>query len=115
MGKTTILIVEDEAIVAADLSGKLGQLGYEVVGITAKGEEAIELACSRKPQVVLMDIRLKGPMDGIEAARQSAIGTARRLYTLRPIPTLPPWNGQNFPGHSATSSSPSRKESCQQP
>jgi PAS domain S-box-containing protein len=68
MGKTTILIVEDEAIVAADLSGKLGQLGYEVVGITAKGEEAIELACSRKPQVVLMDIRLKGPMDGIEAA-----------------------------------------------
>jgi PAS domain S-box-containing protein len=68
MGKTTILIVEDEAIVAANLSGKLGKLGYEVVGITAKGEEAIELACSLKPAVVLMDIRLKGPMDGIEAA-----------------------------------------------
>jgi PAS domain S-box-containing protein len=68
MGKATILIVEDEEIVAADLAEKLKQLGYEVLGTTARGEEAIELACSLKPQVVLMDIRLKGPMDGIEAS-----------------------------------------------
>jgi len=68
MDKTTVLIVEDEAIVAADLAGKLGQLGYEVVGAAAEGEKAVELACSLEPQVVLMDIWLKGAMDGIEAA-----------------------------------------------
>jgi PAS domain S-box-containing protein len=68
MNKTTVLIVEDEAIVAADLAGKLGQLGYEVVATAATGEEAVELACHLMPRVVLMDIWLKGPMDGIEAA-----------------------------------------------
>ena len=68
MSKTTVLIVEDEAIVAADLAGKLGQLGYEIAGTTAVGEEAVALACRLLPEVVLMDIRLKGSMDGIEAA-----------------------------------------------
>lgn len=77
MSKTTILIVEDEAIVAADLAGKLGQLGYEVVGTAARGEEAVELACRLKPEVVLMDIRLIGTMDGIEAAE-----TIRCRYDL---------------------------------
>ena len=68
MSKATILIVEDEAIVAADLAGKLGQLGYEVAGIAAEGEEAVALACRLRPHLVLMDIWLEGPMDGIEAA-----------------------------------------------
>jgi PAS domain S-box-containing protein len=68
MDKTTVLIVEDEEIVAADLASKLGQLGYEVVGSAAEANEAVEMACSMKPHVVLMDIRLKGPVDGIEAA-----------------------------------------------
>jgi PAS domain S-box-containing protein len=68
LSKTAILIVEDEAIVAADLSGKLQQLGYDVAGITAKGEDAVELAGSLRPGLVLMDISLTGPMDGIEAA-----------------------------------------------
>ena len=70
MDKTTVLIVEDEAIVAADLAGKLGLLGYEVVGTAASGKDAVDLACSLKPEVVLMDIRLQGPMDGIEAAEE---------------------------------------------
>jgi PAS domain S-box-containing protein len=68
MNKKTVLIVEDEAIVAADLAARLGQLGYEVVGTEAKGEDAVEAAVRLRPRVVLMDIRLKGPMDGIEAA-----------------------------------------------
>jgi PAS domain S-box-containing protein len=68
VNKTTILIVEDEAIVAADLAAKLGQLGYEVAGIAAKGEEAIVLADSLRPDLVLMDIQLEGHTDGIEAA-----------------------------------------------
>jgi PAS domain S-box-containing protein len=67
MKKTTILIVEDEAIVAADLAGKLGRLGYEVSGIAAAGEKAVSLACGLRPDLVLMDISLEGSMDGIEA------------------------------------------------
>ena len=72
MSKASILIVEDEALVAEDLSEKLVRLGYEVSGLTARGEEAVALARERRPGLVLMDIRLKGPMDGVEAAR--AIG-----------------------------------------
>ena len=68
MGKATILIVEDEAIVAADLSSKLGQLGYAISGTTDRGEEAIAFARERRPDLVLMDIRLAGIMDGVEAA-----------------------------------------------
>ena len=66
--KTSILIVEDEAIVAADLAGKLRRLGYDVAGTTAQGEEAVALASRLRPNLVLMDIWLKGPLDGIEAA-----------------------------------------------
>ena len=68
MSATTVLIVEDEAIVAADLAGKLARLGYEVAGITARGEDAVLLACRLRPQLVLMDIWIEGPMDGIETA-----------------------------------------------
>ncbi len=68
MAGTRVLIVEDEAIIAADLAGKLDMLGYEVVGTAASGEEAVELACRLCPQLVLMDICLKGAMDGINAA-----------------------------------------------
>ncbi len=68
MSRTSILIVENEAIVAADLENKLKRLGYEVAGIAAGGEEALTLADDRQPKLILMDIRLDGPMDGIEAA-----------------------------------------------
>lgn len=66
--KTTILIVEDEAIVAADLSSKLQRLGYTVSGSTACGEDALTLVQDQHPDLVLMDIRLAGAMDGITAA-----------------------------------------------
>ena len=69
MSNPSILIVEDEAIVAEDLASKVRQLGYDVAGITATGEEAIELARQQRPSLVLMDIRLAGAMDGIEAAQ----------------------------------------------
>ena len=68
MSKTTILIVEDESIVADDLAGKLRRLGYEVAGTTSEGDEAIALTCRLHPALVLMDISLEGSMDGIEAA-----------------------------------------------
>ncbi len=70
MNDISILIVEDEAIVAEDLANKIRKLGYSVAGIAASGEEAIELACEKRPALVLMDIRLAGEMDGIVAAQQ---------------------------------------------
>ena len=63
-----LLVVEDEAIVAADLEDRLNRMGYHVVGTAESGEEAIEKARDLKPDLVFMDIMLKGGMDGIEAA-----------------------------------------------
>ena len=67
MSNPSILIVEDEA---EDLASKVRKLGYEVVGTTSSGEEAFELARQLLPALVLMDIRLDGAMDGIEAAEK---------------------------------------------
>lgn len=68
--RARILIVEDEQIIAADLEAKLTQLGHSVVGSAASGQEAIEWAKNSRPEVVLMDIRIQGDMDGIEAAHR---------------------------------------------
>src|SRR3712207_3638305 len=68
MAQANILIVEDEAVVAADLAGKLERAGYTIVGTVSKGELAIQMAQIRHPDLVLMDIRLAGSMDGIETA-----------------------------------------------
>jgi two-component system, response regulator PdtaR len=63
-----ILIVEDEAIVAADLEDRLEQLDYRVVGTASSGEEALRLAAEHKPDLVLSDIMIQGEMDGTQAA-----------------------------------------------
>ena len=65
-----ILVVEDEMIIAAKISMQLTNLGYEVTGILPRGEEAILHAAENKPDIVLLDINLKGNIDGIETARQ---------------------------------------------
>ena len=70
MSKTNILIVEDESIVAKDIQHSLKKLGYTVVGMCSTGEDAIRTAEEVKPDLVLMDIMLKGDMSGIEAAGQ---------------------------------------------
>ncbi len=64
-----ILIVEDDAIVASRFDRTVAQMGYEVVGIAATGAEAIALAKTALPDLILMDIRLRGGMNGIEASR----------------------------------------------
>ena len=68
-----ILVIEDEAIVAADIQDRLEVLGYEVAGWGTTGAEALELARTTKPDLILMDIMLKGPMNGIQAAHQVRI------------------------------------------
>ncbi len=64
----TVLVVEDERIVGKDIEQRLKDLGYKTVGIVSTGQKALEKTEQLKPAVVLMDIRLKGEMDGIEAA-----------------------------------------------
>lgn len=63
-----ILIVEDEMLIAANIAIQLETLGYEVAGIIPRGEEAIRTVQSERPDLVLMDINLKGELDGIETA-----------------------------------------------
>ncbi|MFH1090014.1 MAG: response regulator [Pseudomonadota bacterium] len=63
-----IMVVEDEIVVAADLTAQLMELGYDTCGFAVTGEEAVNLAMSRQPDLILMDINLSGDMDGIEAA-----------------------------------------------
>jgi DNA-binding LytR/AlgR family response regulator len=68
MAKTNVLVIEDESIVSKDIQHSLKKLGYNVAGAASTGEKAIDLALDIKPDVVLMDIMLKGDMTGIEAA-----------------------------------------------
>ena len=64
----TILIVEDEALVAANIEEVLAESGFRVAGVAASAAEAISLADEHHPQLALVDIRLTGPVDGIELA-----------------------------------------------
>jgi PAS domain S-box-containing protein len=69
MNQARIMIVEDEGITAEDIHDILTHLGYTVTAVVSSGEEAIREAGRTKPDLVIMDIRIKGEMDGIEAAR----------------------------------------------
>jgi hypothetical protein len=70
MGRARILIVEDESIVALNIKNRLEGLGYAVVATSSSGEAAIQIVAQSLPDLVLMDIKLKGTIDGIEAAAQ---------------------------------------------
>ncbi len=70
MTRAKVLVVEDEKIVAKDIAKTLQRLGYMVVASVSSGEEAIQKVSEIQPDLVLMDIMLKGKMDGIEAAEE---------------------------------------------
>jgi PAS domain S-box-containing protein len=70
MAPTQILVVEDESVVALDIQSRLISLGYAVPAVAAYGEDAIREAGENNPDLVMMDIQLKGEMDGVEAAEQ---------------------------------------------
>lgn len=74
---TKILIVEDEMIIAANISLQLTTLGYEITGIIPRGEEALLHINENKPDIVLLDIQLKGKIDGIETAQ-----TMQKSYNI---------------------------------
>ena len=70
MAKAKILVVEDESIVAKDIEKRLKSLGYAVPAVVSSGEEAIKKTAQTHPDLVLMDIKIKGDVDGVEAATQ---------------------------------------------
>jgi two-component system, cell cycle sensor histidine kinase and response regulator CckA len=80
MDSCRILVVEDEAVVAMDIQERLAKMGYEIAGHAANGAEALAMVDRRLPDLVLMDIRLKGAMDGIAVAEEM-----RRRYQLSVI------------------------------
>jgi DNA-binding LytR/AlgR family response regulator len=80
MDTIKILIVEDEMIIGAKISLQLHALGYEVSAILPRGEDAIQHVKENKPDLVLLDISLKGKLDGLE--------TARRLQENSSIPVI---------------------------
>jgi CheY-like chemotaxis protein len=70
MANTKILVVEDERIVATDIKNRLKILGYPSPATASSGKEAIKKVAECHPDLVLIDIQLKGEMDGIKAAKQ---------------------------------------------
>ncbi|MBF0458486.1 MAG: diguanylate cyclase [Nitrospirae bacterium] len=68
MAKAKILLVEDESVVALEIKDRLLKMGYEVAGTLSRGEDAYEAAKNTSPDLILMDIKLQGAVDGIEAA-----------------------------------------------
>lgn len=98
--RPSVLVVEDEGIVAKDIANSLKELGYAVVGIAARGQEAVEKARAEAPDVVLMDIVLKGTMTGITAAEAITAETESLIIyltayaddeTLRRVKTTHPY------------------------
>jgi len=80
MPDASILIVEDEAIIALGIQDELEKLGYRIAGLAFKGEDALRLAETNCPDLALMDINLHGKLDGID--------TATKLKQRRPIPIV---------------------------
>jgi CheY-like chemotaxis protein len=76
MENIKILVVEDENIVALDIENRLKSLGFTVLPLISSGEEAVEKAYEYKPDLILMDILLKGKINGIDAAKK-IVGTLK--------------------------------------
>ena len=92
MNKRRILLVEDEKVVAADIQECVKGLGYDVVGTAGTGAEALRLAVNTAPDLVLMDIKLQGAIDGIDVAGASTISLRFRLSISRRMPTPKFWS-----------------------
>ena len=80
MEKVKILIVEDDMIIAADISMQLTRMGYDITGILPRGEDALDHVTQNKPDIVLMDVNLKGELDGVQ--------TAERIQDRHSVPLI---------------------------
>lgn len=103
----SVLVVEDEALIALDLACSLEALGYRVLGPASNGEDALRIVEQERPDLLLMDVTIKGATDGIDTAMaitaehpakvvfltaHSDPGTRRRAAVLNPAAFLQkPW------------------------
>lgn len=69
MAKPSVLIVEDEGIIAADIKNTLRNIGFDICGVVDSGERAVKAAGEKKPDLILMDIVLHGNLDGVDASK----------------------------------------------
>ena len=83
---TRVVIAEDEAIIRLDLKELLEEEGFDVVGETGRGDEAVELVRALRPDVVILDVKMPG-LDGLSAAR---IVSTERLAARTPATVAPP-------------------------
>jgi len=95
MSQARIMIFEDERITAEDIHDILTQLGYLVTAVVSSGRDAIREAERTKPDLVMMDIRIQGDMDGIETARATSMArlTSSRV-TSRWCAVTATWPGE---------------------
>jgi CheY-like chemotaxis protein len=70
VSRLNIILVEDDNIIAMEVSDRLEAMGHNVMSIIDKGEQAVKEVLEKKPDLVFMDIRLEGKMDGIDAAQK---------------------------------------------
>lgn len=108
----SVLVVEDEALIALDLTCSLEALGYRVLGPASSGEDALRIVENEQPDLLLMDITIKGEADGIDTAMaitaehpakvvfltaHSDLGTRRRAAMLKPSAFLQkPWTARQM-------------------
>ena len=83
-----VLIIEDNIIIAEDVRQHVTKMGYEVVAVSDSGEDAVHLANHLRPDLVLMDVRLSGPLDGLEAGSliEASFGATLVYLTATPAP-----------------------------
>lgn len=89
VGNLRVLVVEDDYFIGLTIEAALLDAGYEVIGVVASGEEAIEIASDECPQLALLDLRLAGQMNGVEAAKHmSALGITSLFVTANDDPSF---------------------------
>jgi CheY-like chemotaxis protein len=88
-----ILIVEDEIVVAQDIAKRLESVGYDITGIAVSGRDAIQSATNAPPDLILMDVRIQGELNGIE----TAIVIQGQLNRQLPVVFLTAFLSREFP------------------
>jgi PAS domain S-box-containing protein/putative nucleotidyltransferase with HDIG domain len=68
--KARIMVVEDEAVISMEIQDRLTKMGHSVCGTAASGEEAVSVATAKRPDLILMDVQLRGEVDGVQTAKQ---------------------------------------------
>ena len=68
--KARIMVVEDEAVISMEIQDRLTKMGHSICGTAASGEEAVSVATAKRPDLILMDVQLRGEVDGVQTAKQ---------------------------------------------